>query len=63
MSEMNKIIRINGANTFRYFDLVKTNATRIRTEADSDLVCQAGASWMEINATLKEKGIPLFFPV
>jgi len=43
MSEMNKIIKIN--------------------EADSDLVCQAGASWMDINATLKEKGIPLFFPL
>ncbi|QRW17884.1 D-lactate dehydrogenase cytochrome oxidoreductase [Rhizoctonia solani] len=43
MSEMNKIIKIN--------------------EADSDLVCQAGTPWMEINATLKEKGIPLFFPL
>ncbi|QRV75424.1 FAD-binding domain-containing protein [Ceratobasidium sp. AG-Ba] len=43
MSEMNKIISIN--------------------EADSDLVCQAGASWVEINETLKEKGIPLFFPL
>ncbi|KAG8709238.1 hypothetical protein FRC09_000785 [Ceratobasidium sp. 395] len=43
MSEMNKIISIN--------------------EADSDLVCQAGASWVDINATLKEKGIPLFFPL
>ncbi|KAJ1307473.1 hypothetical protein OPQ81_001572 [Rhizoctonia solani] len=43
MSEMNRIIQIN--------------------EADSDLVCQAGTPWMEINATLKEKGIPLFFPL
>jgi len=33
------------------------------TEADSDLVCQAGARWMDINEMLKEKGIPLFFPV
>ncbi|KAG5646703.1 hypothetical protein DXG03_002693 [Asterophora parasitica] len=32
-------------------------------EADSDLVCQAGARWEDINATLKEKGIPLFFPL
>ncbi|KAI0080145.1 hypothetical protein K474DRAFT_1638149 [Panus rudis PR-1116 ss-1] len=32
-------------------------------EADSDLVCQPGARWMDINATLKEKGIPLFFPI
>ncbi|CUA76047.1 hypothetical protein RSOLAG22IIIB_02054 [Rhizoctonia solani] len=43
MSEMNRIIQIN--------------------EADSDLVCQAGATWTEINATLKERGIPLFFPL
>ena len=33
------------------------------SEEDSDLVCQPGAGWMEINETLKEKGIPLFFPV
>jgi hypothetical protein len=33
------------------------------SEEDSDLVCQAGIGWMEINETLKEKGIPLFFPV
>ncbi|KAH9979849.1 FAD-linked oxidase-like protein [Lactifluus volemus] len=30
---------------------------------DSDLVCQPGVGWMEINETLKEKGIPLFFPL
>ncbi|KAM6490032.1 FAD-linked oxidase-like protein [Amanita muscaria] len=30
---------------------------------DGDLVCQAGAGWMDINETLKEKGIPLFFPI
>jgi hypothetical protein len=33
------------------------------SEEDSDLVCQPGIGWMEINETLKEKGIPLFFPV
>lgn len=32
-------------------------------EADADLVCQPGAKWVDINATLKEKGIPLFFPL
>ncbi|KAI0637234.1 D-lactate dehydrogenase cytochrome oxidoreductase [Trametes polyzona] len=32
-------------------------------EGDSDLVCQAGARWEDINETLKEKGIPLFFPL
>ncbi|KAL5511402.1 DLD1_1 [Sanghuangporus vaninii] len=32
-------------------------------EADGDLVCQAGARWEDINLTLKERGIPLFFPL
>ncbi|KAJ7184328.1 D-lactate dehydrogenase cytochrome oxidoreductase [Mycena filopes] len=31
-------------------------------EEDSDLICQAGARWEDINDTLKAKGIPLFFP-
>lgn len=32
-------------------------------ESDGDLVCQAGAKWEDINSTLAEKGIPLFFPL
>lgn len=32
-------------------------------ENDGDLVCQSGARWEDINVALKEKGIPLFFPV
>jgi len=32
-------------------------------EADSDLVCEAGTKWEDINDMLEEKGIPLFFPV
>lgn len=32
-------------------------------EADGDLVCQSGVRWEQVNETLKEKGIPLFFPV
>ncbi|KAJ6606428.1 FAD-linked oxidase-like protein [Mycena vulgaris] len=32
-------------------------------EEDSDLVCQSGARWEDINQTLKDKGIPLFFPL
>ncbi|KAF9483866.1 D-lactate dehydrogenase cytochrome oxidoreductase [Pholiota conissans] len=30
---------------------------------DSDLTCQAGTRWEDINQTLKDKGIPLFFPL
>ena len=40
------------------YDVINT-----RLEEDSDLVCQAGTRWEDINQTLKEKGIPLFFPV
>ncbi|KAG8890571.1 hypothetical protein FRB98_007125 [Tulasnella sp. 332] len=32
-------------------------------EEDSDVVVQSGLSWEELNATLKEKEIPLFFPL
>ncbi|QRV74905.1 FAD-binding domain protein [Ceratobasidium sp. AG-Ba] len=32
-------------------------------EADSDMVVQSGVKWEDINATLEEKGIPLFFPL
>ncbi|KAJ7789403.1 D-lactate dehydrogenase cytochrome oxidoreductase [Mycena olivaceomarginata] len=32
-------------------------------EADSDLICQSGTRWEDINQTLKDKGIPLFFPL
>ncbi|KAI0792494.1 FAD-linked oxidase-like protein [Abortiporus biennis] len=32
-------------------------------EADSDIVCQPGIRWMDINAILKKKGVPLFFPI
>ncbi|KAH7341828.1 FAD-linked oxidase-like protein [Rhizoctonia solani] len=44
-------------------DLSEMNKIIQINEADSDLVCQAGTPWMEINAALKEKGIPLFFPL
>ncbi|RPD67564.1 hypothetical protein L226DRAFT_529891 [Lentinus tigrinus ALCF2SS1-7] len=32
-------------------------------EADSDVVCQPGIGWMELNEELRKKGIPLFFPL
>ena len=36
---------------------------KTRAEDDGDVLCQAGARWEDINSTLREKGIPLFFPV
>ncbi|KAG2143143.1 D-lactate dehydrogenase cytochrome oxidoreductase [Suillus cothurnatus] len=32
-------------------------------ESDADVVCQAGVTWNHLNETLREKGIPLFFPL
>ncbi|PIL22974.1 hypothetical protein GSI_15671 [Ganoderma sinense ZZ0214-1] len=31
--------------------------------ADSDVVCQPGIRWMDLNETLKKRGLPLFFPL
>jgi hypothetical protein len=30
---------------------------------DGDLTCQSGARWEQINDTLRDNSIPLFFPV
>lgn len=32
-------------------------------ETDSDVVCQPGLGWMDLNDILKDKGISLFFPL
>ncbi|CAL1704055.1 unnamed protein product [Somion occarium] len=32
-------------------------------EDDGDLICQAGTRWEDVNQILKDKGIPLFFPL
>ena len=57
---MDKILRINGKSGVMQFVVRVLNCV---TEADGDLVCQAGARWEDINQVLKDKGIPLFFPV
>ncbi|KAI0260645.1 FAD-linked oxidase-like protein [Gloeopeniophorella convolvens] len=44
-------------------DLSDMNKFLLFHAEDSDLVCQPGVGWMEINETLKEQGIPLFFPL
>jgi len=57
---MDKILEING----EYYGLdFSLRCSSYCSEADGDLICQAGARWEDINNTLKEKGIPLFFPV
>jgi D-lactate dehydrogenase (cytochrome) len=33
------------------------------SEADGDVTVQPGVKWEDLNAHLKEKGIPLFFPL
>lgn len=44
-------------------DLSAMNSILEINEADGDLRCQPGAKWEDINNTLKDKGIPLFFPL
>ncbi|KAJ4493078.1 FAD-linked oxidase-like protein [Lentinula edodes] len=44
-------------------DMSQMNRILEINEADSDLVCQPGVGWVEINDTLRDKGIPLFFPI
>ncbi|KAJ3866721.1 FAD-linked oxidase-like protein [Lentinula novae-zelandiae] len=44
-------------------DMSQMNHILEINEADSDLVCQPGVGWVEINDTLRDKGIPLFFPI
>jgi FAD/FMN-containing dehydrogenase len=64
MSGMDKIIAIHGASPLQSAFPPMLNLRKSAfSEEDSDLVCQPGVGWMEINETLKEKGIPLFFPV
>ena len=53
MSGMDKILEIHGmalACIGRHIDQLSL------LEDDSDLVCQAGARWMDVNEVLKEKG-------
>jgi FAD/FMN-containing dehydrogenase len=75
MSGMDSIIAIHGVSPPSTFRVPSTPVPKCVlfccrltdnlcfAEEDSDLVCQPGVGWMEINETLKEKGIPLFFPV
>jgi hypothetical protein len=50
---MNKIIEIHGQRDTH----LSSNITEsFKIEADSDLVCQPGVGWMEINETLQKKG-------
>ncbi|KAG1833970.1 FAD-linked oxidase-like protein [Suillus variegatus] len=44
-------------------DLSTMNSILEINEADGDLRCQPGAKWEDINNTLKDRGIPLFFPL
>ncbi|KAF7311529.1 FAD-binding protein [Mycena kentingensis (nom. inval.)] len=44
-------------------DMTSMNKILEIHESDADVVVQPGLGWMELNETLKEKGIPLFFPI
>lgn len=59
LSKMDKILQINGVSQTS----CPSFAEIAYTEADGDLICQAGAGWQDINQHLEEQGIPLFFPL
>jgi hypothetical protein len=58
---MDKILCINGKFLSIFVNYVFT--FRCPAETDGDLSCQSGARWEQINDTLRDKDIPLFFPV
>lgn len=60
LSGMDKILEINGIISSKFLSL---GWLILLPAEDSDLICQSGARWEDINQTLKTKGIPLFFPV
>lgn len=47
--------RYSSIQGFRLFSAM-WSAKRGAAEADADLVCQPGVLWMDVNATLAEKG-------
>ncbi|KZO99502.1 hypothetical protein CALVIDRAFT_534494 [Calocera viscosa TUFC12733] len=54
-----------GATNYAGISLDLSNMDKILEfhEQDGDMVVQAGARWDDINAHLKDEGIPLFFPL
>lgn len=56
MNSMDEIITIHGGYALIAFILF---FIILFAEADSDIVCQPGVRWMDINDVLKEKGMGL----
>lgn len=59
---MDKIIEIHGWSRCFHRDGAACLLC-YATEDDGDVVVQAGVQWENLNQSLKDKGIPLFFPV
>ena len=56
---MNEIVAIHGTRK----GCITTYIADKRAERDMDVVVQPGLRYEELNETLSQKGIPLFFPV
>lgn len=56
---MKKVLQINGESCRDSFAPLPSSSP----EADGDMIVQSGITWEEVNQTLAERGIPLFFPV
>lgn len=57
MSQMNRIIEINGA-LLCFLKLIITVVNRSNLlELDADITCEAGATWDQINKELETRGM------
>ncbi|KAH8119838.1 FAD-binding domain-containing protein [Phellopilus nigrolimitatus] len=54
---------VSGTSESICVDLSRMNRIIQINVDDADVICEAGVVWNVLNDTLKEKGIPLFFPL
>jgi FAD/FMN-containing dehydrogenase len=60
---MNKVIQVNGMLQVSFRNKVIILLSGLNIEDDGDMIVQSGITWEDVNKTLAERGIPLFFPV
>ena len=56
MARMDKIIEVHGTHPGFFVQARRTKAHRLMSAADSDVICQPGIRWMDLNETLKKQG-------
>ena len=56
IARMDKIIEIHGTHPGFFVQARRTKAHGLMSAADSDVICQPGIRWMDLNETLKKQG-------